>query len=157
MSEQVNFDKDFVKHFPTEISFSEIVDEMSTNLIAKDLVTPTYPQAVKERELVFPTGLPTEPIGVAIPHTDPNYVKQNAISVGILHEPITMTVMGTEDELVDVKIIFLLSLAQSNKQLNILQKIMSIVQDQNLLEEFLTKSDEFIVKEVKKSILEESS
>lgn len=153
-SQKTAFDVSFVKHFLKAISFSTAVDRLSINLLDKDLVTSDYPQAVKDREVKFPTGLPTAPIGVAIPHADPQYVKTNAVSVGILKEPIEMTVMGTEEDKVQVSIIFLLSLAQSNKQLNILQRIMNVVQNQELLKKFQTASDEEVAEEVQKAILE---
>jgi PTS system galactitol-specific IIA component len=88
------------------------------------------------------------------PHTDPQFVKKNAVSVGVLEEPIEMVVMGTSDEPVSVSIIFLLSLAQSNKQLNILKRIMSVVQDQNELRRFISATNEEIAIDVQKAILE---
>lgn len=152
---EIAFDATFVKRISKALTFSEVVDELSVNLIEHDLVTPDYPAAVKAREVEFPTGLPTEPIGVAIPHTDPKYVRQNAISVAVLKKPIQMTVMGTEDEKVDVSMVFLLSLGQSNKQLNILAKIMKIVQDQDALNKIMEASPEDIVTVVRNSILED--
>lgn len=151
----ISFDASFVKHFDNDFKFEQIIDELSKNLLAKKLVTNTYPQAVKDREVKFPTGLPTEPVGVAIPHTDPKYVINNAVSVAVLKRPIEMTVMGTTSEKVKVSIIFLLSLSQSNKQLNILKRIMSVVQDQDLLQSFASSSNDEITKQVKKAILEE--
>ncbi|AKU60926.1 Putative carbohydrate PTS system IIA component [Lacticaseibacillus paracasei] len=50
--------------------------------------------------------------------------------------------------------IFLLSLAQSNKQLNILKRIMSVVQDQNELRRFISATNEEIAIDVQKAILE---
>ncbi|WP_412990203.1 PTS sugar transporter subunit IIA [Pediococcus siamensis] len=151
----ISFDSSFVKHINERLDFGEIVKKMSKNLLSKKLVTTDYPRAVKDREIKFPTGLPTEPVGVAIPHTDPKYVVDNAVSVAVLKYPIEMTVMGTTTNKVSVSIIFLLSLAQSNKQLNILKRIMSVVQNQSLLKSFSTESDEEITQQVEKAILEE--
>lgn len=155
VSQEIIFDPSFVKHFLKAVTFPEVVDQLSANLLAKNLVTTDYPQAVKDREEKFPTGLPTEPIGVAIPHTDAQFVKTNAVSVGILSTPIMMMVMGSENDKVEVSIIFLLSLGQSNKQLNILKRIMTVVQDQEMLNEFKTASDARVAKFVKKAILGE--
>ena len=66
-----------------------------------------------------------------------------------------MMVMGSENDKVEVSIIFLLSLGQSNKQLNILKRIMTVVQDQEMLNEFKTASDARVAKFVKKAILGE--
>jgi PTS system galactitol-specific IIA component len=153
-TQKIAFDATFVRHFSKAVTYSEMIDQLSQNLLDKQLVTKDYPQAVKDREKKFPTGLPTEPMGVAIPHTDPKYVRVNAVSVGILKEPIEMTVMGTENEKVNVSIIFLLSLGQSNKQLNILSRIMSVVQNQEMLKRFENASNEEVADTVKKAILE---
>ncbi|GEL14811.1 PTS sugar transporter subunit IIA [Pediococcus cellicola] len=151
----ISFDVSFVKHIDDGFNFGQIIDELSKNLLDKKLVTKEYPQAVKDREIKFPTGLPTNPVGVAIPHTDPKYVINNAVSVAVLKKPIEMTVMGTTNEKVEISIIFLLSLAQSNKQLNILKRIMSVVQDQDLLQSFALASNDEITRQVRKAILEE--
>ena len=153
-SKEIVFGSSFVKRFSKAVTFSEAVDQLSVNLLNQNLVTADYPQAVKDREKKYPTGLPTSPIGVAIPHTDPQFVKKNAVSVGVLEEPIEMVVMGTSDEPVSVSIIFLLSLAQSNKQLNILKRIMSVVQDQNELRRIISATNEEIAIDVQKAILE---
>ncbi|MGQ2373828.1 PTS sugar transporter subunit IIA [Companilactobacillus zhachilii] len=155
MTSEIEFNTDFIKNIDESLSFNQTVELLSKNLLEKDLVKKDYPQQVQKRELNFPTGLPTEPIGVAIPHTDPQYVNKNAISVGILKHPISMTVMGTDDQTVDVSIIFLLSLTQANKQLNILKRIMGIVQNQKMLKEFMTDSNTEIFQKVNRAVLEE--
>lgn len=151
----IKFNQSYIKRFSQSVSFSDVVNELSRHLLDKDLVTNEYAEAVKQREDKFPTGLPTSPIGTAIPHTDPQYVKQNAVSVAILDKPINMKVMASENEYTDVSIIFLLALGESNRQLNILQNVMKIVQNQELLQSFFSFSDEQIEKEIKKAILEE--
>ncbi|OJG77465.1 hypothetical protein RV10_GL002439 [Enterococcus pallens] len=98
-------------------------------------VVAEYPEQVIKREEGFPTGLPTEPIGVAIPHTDAKFVHNNRVTIATLKNPIQMEVMGgMDDTKIDVSIVFLLALGQSNKQLNILQKLMGILPKAELLE-----------------------
>ncbi|WP_348225915.1 PTS sugar transporter subunit IIA, partial [Salmonella enterica] len=70
------------------------------------------------REQNFPAGLPVEAVGVAVPHSDHRYVRQNAISVGILAEPGNFEDMGGEPDPVGVRVVFMLGLGESNKQLN---------------------------------------
>lgn len=109
-------------------TFEEIIHLMSKPLIDKNIVKRDFPCKVIEREKNSPTALATETIGVAIPHTDPEYVNHNHISIGILKTPIEMNIMaGEPDEKTSVQIIFLLSLNESNKHLNILQKLMGIL------------------------------
>ncbi|MBU5585366.1 PTS sugar transporter subunit IIA, partial [Enterococcus sp. S181_ASV_20] len=54
-----------------------------------EFVHPSYQQAVIERERIFPTGLPTKGINVAIPHTDSIHVKKEGFLVGVLEKPVT--------------------------------------------------------------------
>lgn len=116
----------------------EIFEKLSRPLYQFNIVNEGFLEGVRIREQKFPTGLPTEPFGVAIPHTDPGYVKQNAISVGVLRQPITFTVMGTEDETTQVRLVFLLALNESQKQLNILKCITELIRDAKQLEKWLS-------------------
>ena len=106
------------------------------------------------REKKFPTGLPTKPFGVAIPHTDAKWTNHNAICVGILKEPIDQIVMGTDDTPVKVSIVFMLALGQSNKQLNILSKLMTVFQNQDTLKKVKSASDDEVKEIVEKAVLE---
>lgn len=83
-------------------------------------MVPDFADHVLKREATYPTGLPTEPPCVAIPHTDHKYVRHNAIAVGILPEPVEFADMGGDPDPVHVRVIFLLALSESNKQLNAL-------------------------------------
>ena len=117
---------------------NEIFEQLAKPLYDLNLVNEGFLDGVRRREQKFPTGLPTEPFGVAIPHTDPEYVKQNAISVGVLSHPVTFTVMGTDDENTDVRVVFLLALNESQKQLNILKSITELIRDAKQLEKLLS-------------------
>ena len=117
---------------------NEIFEQLAKPLYDLNLVSEGFLEEVRRREQKFPTGLPTEPFGVAIPHTDPEYVKQNAISVGVLRHPVTFTVMGTDDENTDVRVVFLLALNESQKQLNILKSITELIRDAKQLEKLLS-------------------
>lgn len=117
------------------VDFPELINLIAQPLIEDQDVVSEFPMQVIKREESFPTGLPTEPVGVAIPHTDAKYVNNNRVTIATLKNPIKMDIMGgMDDEKIDVSIVFLLALGQSNKQLNILQKLMSILPDAELLE-----------------------
>lgn len=152
--DQITFDIDQIHHFDKKTTFEDVVKKMSKTLIEKGLVKKEYADHVIAREKKFPTGLPTKPFGVAIPHTDAKWTNHNAISVGILKEPIDQVVMGTDDTPVKVSIVFMLSLGQSNKQLNILSKLMTVFQNQETLKKVKNASDEDIKIIVDKAILE---
>ena len=51
-----------------------------------------------KREAVFPTGLMINGIGVAIPHTDSQYVKRSQVGFLSLTDPLPFIEMGTRDK-----------------------------------------------------------
>lgn len=133
--------------------FPELITLIAQPLVEDQDVVEEYPSQVIKREEGFPTGLPTEPIGVAIPHTDAKYVNNNRVTIATLRNPIKMEVMGgMDDTLIDVSIVFLLALGQSNKQLNILQKLMGILPNAELLERIKNGSKEEIFQIAKEEI-----
>lgn len=153
--DQITFETDQIHRFNDPTNFEKVVKTMGDTLIKKGLVKKEYPEHVIAREKKFPTGLPTKPFGVAIPHTDAKWTNHNAIAVGILKEPMDQVVMGTDDTPVKVSIVFMLALGQSNKQLNILSKLMTVFQNQETLKKLKTASDKEIKEIVTKAILED--
>ena len=133
-------------------TFETLIKKMSEPLINDHRVSEEFPYKVCEREQIFPTGLPTEPYGVAIPHTDPEYVLENTISIAVLKQPLEMVVMGSDQEKVMVSIIFLLSLGESNKQLNILKQLMKGFQDESILTAFMKGTKEEIYQIAKENM-----
>lgn len=140
----IEFRPDYIQHLPAGASVESVIRRLAQPLINDGLVVNDFADHVLAREANFPTGLPTEPVGVAIPHTDHQHVRRNGFAVGILAEPVIFEDMGGEPEPVPVQIVFLLALAESNKQLNVLGWIMTLIQDAEYLQQLLTLSDEDI-------------
>ena len=107
----------------------EALDILSNCLLSHHKVSSSFAQAIKRREDEFPTGLMLENIGVAIPHTDVEHVVEQSMAIGILEEPVDFTIMGTENDLVKVKVIFMLALKEPHTQLEFLQTLVQIFQD----------------------------
>jgi PTS system galactitol-specific IIA component len=100
-------------------------------------VRPGYTEALIQREREFPTGLPTTPYGVAIPHADGRYVIQPGLAVCTLKRPILFREMGNPQNAVSVKLAILIALpeAQQTAQVTILQWLLSLIQHQPFLED----------------------
>ncbi|WP_170875311.1 PTS sugar transporter subunit IIA [Virgibacillus pantothenticus] len=96
-------------------------------------VTKDYVEGVLEREGKYPTGLPTVPYGVAIPHTDPDKVIEAKIAFATLKNPVTFSAMGSHSTEVEVKMVFMLALNNPNDQLEMLQKLTAIFQDEKIV------------------------
>ncbi len=140
----IEFKSEYVQHLPAGISVDALIRQLAQPLIADGQVAEDFADHVLAREQTFPTGLPTEPVGVAIPHTDHRHVRRNAFGLGILPEPVTFADMGGEPDPVPVRVVFLLALSESNKQLNVLGWIMDLIQDGGFMQQLLAMSNEQI-------------
>ncbi len=110
--QDINFRRHYVRHLPKEVSQQDIIRTLASPLINDGMVVSDFADHVIEREKSFPTGLAVEPVGVAIPHTDHQHVRQNAISIGILAECVNFEDMGGEPEPVPVRVVFMLALGK---------------------------------------------
>lgn len=121
----------------TNLSFDDqdaLFDYATKILEKKEYIYPTFNQAIKEREKIFPTGIETENTNVALCHTDSEHVIENKIMVFKLNDPIKFTSMATLKD-IDVKIVFILLLNNPKLHLKILQKISEILQNSYYLDQ----------------------
>jgi PTS system galactitol-specific IIA component len=111
----------------------EALTKLTGLLIELGYVKPEYVKSVIEREMQFPTGLPTEPFPVALAHGDPKYVMRSGIAVGILREPLPFNEMGTPQSFLSVRIIFVLAVRETEKQTIILKGLMNILSNKGAI------------------------
>lgn len=116
-----------------EAAFQMLADEFLQN----QCVTEEYFENVVKREIVFPTGLIINGIGVAIPHTDSQYVKKSQIGFLSLETPLTFVEMGTRDKEIPVSLIFMLALKEPHEQLQMLQNLIEMFQKNGVLEKLM--------------------
>ncbi len=116
-----------------ESSRDVLLQLMSDVLIKNGLVKEDYGERVIERENSFPTGVPSEPIAVAIPHSEREYVNNSGIVVARLQKPVTFKRMDLPEEGLDVRLVFLLAIEKDGDQVKTIMEIMKMVQDQELL------------------------
>ncbi|WEV36756.1 PTS sugar transporter subunit IIA [Lactobacillus sp. ESL0677] len=114
-------------------SADEVIHYLATQLKDNGKVKDTFEQAVKEREQIHPTGLPSGKIAVAIPHTDVQYVNEAAITFATLAHPVEFHNMAVTDQLLEVRIVVMLALKDPHSQVEMLQKLMALFQNQELL------------------------
>lgn len=139
-----NKDKHYLAVSLSGSSDQDVLGQMADAMFQEGYVTDGFHDAVIKREETFPTGLPTGAINVAIPHTDPEYVKKAAVCLGVLEEPIEFHVMGMEGEKTNVSLLFMLAIKRKEEQLGLLQKLIEACQDQNVLSILKTGSVEKI-------------
>jgi galactitol PTS system EIIA component len=131
---KLNFNDKLVKIQVNVKDSTEALRVAAQLLHREGVVKDSYESAIIERESVYPTGLPTEPVGVAIPHTDIEHVNYPGIAVLTLKHPIKFQLMGDPEGTVQVSIIFALAITDHHAQLETLEQLTSIFQDVALLE-----------------------
>lgn len=127
-------DKDLILIKIKAESPEEIIKKLAELMLAKKYVKESYLNEVLKREKEFPTGLPTQEFGVAIPHTDSSHVNRSAIAIATLEKPVIFKMMGSPEKDVSVRLVMLIAIDNPNKQLKLLKNLMEIFQDNGLLE-----------------------
>lgn len=120
----------------------EAIYKLAAALVESGRVMPEFAEDVWRREQTFPTGLPTQPLAVAIPHTDPEHVNQSAVCIGTLLFPVRFAQMGTDGStFLDVRIMFLLAIKQREKQVEMIQQLITLIQEGSLLQDLVKVKD----------------
>lgn len=108
----------------------EVLHEMADYLISRGLVKDTYGDSVIERENKYPTGIDTEPIPVAIPHSEREEVIKTAILVGQTKESgVSFQKIEGDGVWIRSKVVFMLAVDTDQGQLEVISKLMGVIQD----------------------------
>lgn len=124
---------------------------LSEKLLQIGIVNEEFFQNIKERERIFPTGLRIGEWGIAIPHTDSIYVNRSQIAYVSLITPILFKEMGNADAEVPVRQIFMLALKEAHEQLEVLQKLIEMVQNESYMKRLVSAAEVTEVQEVLRS------
>jgi galactitol PTS system EIIA component len=120
----------------------DAIRKLTVPLVETGHVTSGFAEDVLAREQTYPTGLPTRPLAVAIPHADPDHVHRSAICIGILRSPVRFAQMGTDGSvLLDAHLIFLLAIKEQEKQVEMIRQLMTLIQTGSLLEGLMKVGD----------------
>mgnify|MGYP002169022322 FL=1 len=131
-------------HIFTDLDFENadaLLHYMGGQLQQTGCVRETYPQAVVDREKEYPTGLPTENIKVAIPHTGAAHVLRQAVAVATLKKPVLFYSIEQDGEQLPVEIVFMLALSDSDAHMDLLQAVMKMIQDDSFLQQLKATQD----------------
>lgn len=123
----------FEKAFSNQLDFFEDIFEKA---YSGDFVLNDFLEKIILREESFPTGIKTEKIAVAIPHTDAEYINKEFIALYILERPIVFKSMEDNNEDLSVEIIFVLGLKEAHSQLEMLQSLIQLIQNDKLMTNF---------------------
>jgi len=118
------------------------IRRLTEPMVATRHVSAEFADDVWKREQAMPTGLPTQPFAIAIPHADPDHVNQSAVGIGVLRAPVAFSQMGMNSSTVlQVRIVFLLAIKEREKQVEMIQQLVSLIQDPQLLNDLLIAKD----------------
>ena len=127
----------------------DVLTEMADFLASMGMVKPTYAKAVIDRENIYPTGICTEPYPVAITHCERDGVLKTAILVGqTRNNGITFQRIDDTDLNVDAKVIFMLAVDTNQGQLEVISKLMDVIQDEKVVEEIVHAKTCEMIKEI---------
>lgn len=113
----------------------QALSAMSSMLINTGYVTPNYMEAILKREQSFPTGLPVQPYGVAVPHADSKHVIESQVVFAALRRPVVFQQMGNDQQDIDVSFIFMLAFRDPTEHLQHVQKLFLCLQDTTFMQQ----------------------
>lgn len=126
------FPEDILLNIDAE-SCQEVLHLVSTHLFGEGKVKQSYEEHLIDREREYPTGLALGDINVAIPHTDYQYANTTQLLVATLKKPVEWHNVEDSDESIPVSVVFLSVFDKPEHQLEALQKIMGVLQNQELV------------------------
>lgn len=131
----------------------EVISAIGLKLFEEGYVRDTFVEAAIDREKQLPTGLPLAGgINAAIPHTEIEHVIKSALGMATLKTTVAFQNMISPEEIVPVRLVFLLALEKPKAQVEMLQEIASVLQNSVLVEELLNKNTyEDIIKLLKQA------
>ncbi|SRR5690606_19196962 len=130
-----------ITHLTAE-NHEQVIRALVDKLHEHGLVELEFADDVLAREETFPTGLPTEPHAVAIPHADPQHVRESAVAVAVLDRPVTFGRMGASaGTSIEAKVVFLLALKEAEKQVVMIQQLMELLQNASVLQDVIDAAD----------------
>lgn len=146
LSRTVSYDKLFYKDLMmlnADFSTSQQMFEFVSNeLVARDFVEQSFKASIINREKNFPTGLATEYLQIAIPHTDVVHVKKPFIYVIKLEKSLPFLQMATTDKWIDVNTVFILGIKNPSKQVGLLSTIMDKFREKIFIDNFSAISNQ---------------
>lgn len=117
------FSKDYIFLDVDLNNTDEVFDFIHDQMSKMGLVNKNFNEALKEREKRFPTGLEGKVCSIAVPHTDPKYIKRPFIALIRPKKSIKFTEMASNDKTLNVQLIFVLGYKDGKYQVKLLSAI----------------------------------
>lgn len=146
MSYKDMFSLDLVDLNVNVFTEEEAFEIVANRLSGLGMVNDNYLKGITTREKEFPTGLITQHLNIALPHSDPEYVNKPFIFIARLENDVTCKQMGDNQEM-SVKDLFFLGIKNGKEQVGLLQAIMNLFMNETFVEQYrLAESPEAVYK-----------
>ena len=128
------FDEKMMQVGAKAANTAEAIQLLGAIMAREGFVEETYWKDVLKREQTFPTGLPTQPVAIAIPHADPDRVIKSGIAIAVFSQPVKFRIMGSNeaDEL-DVPVVFMLALKDFKQQTAVIRDLLTLIQSKTII------------------------
>lgn len=124
---KIKIDRELIFLNAKYINKVQAIRDISREMHMRGYVRKSHADAVLEREQIFPTGIPEQGLGFAIPHADSEHIIESVIAIAVLDKPVKFNVMGSQDESSDVNFIFMLAIKKPEDHIKILGKIIGVL------------------------------
>ncbi|HUV16154.1 MAG TPA: PTS sugar transporter subunit IIA [Pelolinea sp.] len=129
------FNKEMIRVSAKAANTKEAIQLLGKTMAEQGYVEELYWQDVLKREETFPTGLPTEPVAIAIPHADPDRVIKSGIAIAVFKQPVKFRVMGSNDpDTLDVPVVFMLALKDFKQQTAVIRDLLMLIQSKGTIQ-----------------------
>lgn len=137
MSVDLSLDKNLILPHLKASTQQEVLSKLADLLKKQGKVKDGYKEAIIEREGEYPTGLPSTKPRIAIPHANYKLVNDTTLAIATLDEPVTFHNMESTSETLDIQIVVMMAIGTPHGQIEMLQRVVSIIQDEELRENIL--------------------
>ncbi|WP_291291157.1 PTS sugar transporter subunit IIA [Enterococcus sp.] len=121
----------------------EVLAYLANKLYQKDYVKKDYIEAIQKREFEYPTGLPSTPPIVAIPHANYELVSHTTLAIATLEQAVDFHNMENKNETLPTKIVIMMAISEPHGQVEMLQKIVGIIQNETLRKRMILAESDF--------------
>lgn len=111
----------------------ELFSFFSSELLKSGFVKDSFYTKIVQREKNYPTGLKLADYSVAIPHANPDSIKQSFVAIITLKKPVAFSIMDDSTKETPVGIVFVLGLKKSEEHMYFLQRIIQIIKNKQLI------------------------
>lgn len=129
-------------------SKEEFLTEIGKRLSERGEVEEGFINSIIEREKIYPTGLCFGNYNVAIPHTNPEFIKKEGIVVVKFENSVIFRDMGVNENDLKVNLAFVLLVKKGEEQVELLMKLMNLFEKEETYNKLMEENDKVKLLEI---------